>query len=187
MKLTLIDMRLFNLQILRQQIFKFPQSFPRNDGLWMLKINNFLQIRQSSPIIDVIILIRIIFLQGDVIHNKFPLDQGKGLWSDGIIVLILLCSLEVFLETILFIHLYLILSKNIIVDCDFILGNLIKDFIIWLNRLKKIKIIYFCAASSYMPVWMAWWLRVVLHFFIWIYLEGDGRAIFHASSAVFCF
>lgn len=70
----------------------------------MFKVNDFLHIGESSPVVNKIVVIGIVFLERKIIKHKLPAIYSKGLSGDIIGVFIFFGSVEDLGWTILLGH-----------------------------------------------------------------------------------
>jgi hypothetical protein len=63
-------MRFLDVQILREKIFELSQSFSSNYRFRVVEIDYFLNIGKSASVVDDIIRITVVLLEGNVIDHK---------------------------------------------------------------------------------------------------------------------
>ncbi len=66
-----IHVRFLQIEILRQQIFEFSQSFSRHYGVGMVEIDDLLEKGQASSKVDEVVKVGVVFAQGEVVDDEF--------------------------------------------------------------------------------------------------------------------
>lgn len=79
----------------------------------MLEINNFLNIGKTSPVVDNVIELNIVFFERDVVHNELSITCREGLCRDRVVVSIFLGFLVIFCWCCLSDHLVIIVKEYI--------------------------------------------------------------------------
>ena len=96
MVFAVVDVRFFDVEVLGHQVSELAETFTGHYSLGVLEINNLFDVGQSSAEVDVVVLVRVIFFEGEIVEDELAVVEAEGLGHDFVVVFIVLGFLEVF-------------------------------------------------------------------------------------------
>lgn len=113
MVFAVVDVGLFDIKILRVEVFELPEPLPCNLDGGVFEINYFLNVGESSPEVEVVELIHIVLFEGHVVQHVISFADSKGFRRDGVSVLVLFGSHHYLVGERLFWHLERIIKEYV--------------------------------------------------------------------------
>jgi hypothetical protein len=92
---ALVDMGFLEVEVLGHQVSEFPEPFPGHNGLAVFEIDDLFQVAQSSAEVQVVIIISVVFFEGNVGYDELAAVQTEGFSGYLVMMFLMFGSLQI--------------------------------------------------------------------------------------------